>query len=154
MTAPSARKVVLVHRYFAPDTPPYANMLRSMARALAGAGHDVTVLTCQPAYNRSPGRAAPRRERGGGFPVVRWPVLDARRSHGRKTLNLFWFCLRILTARQFRGADLVLAATTPPVLVAKVCAWKAHRCGAAFVYHKQDIWPEVAGTSHARAAGI
>jgi len=139
--------VVLVHRYFAPDTPPYANMLRPIAAALAAGGHEVTVLTCQPSYNRRVVSSAPSKERLDGVSVVRWPVFDDRRSTRLKVVNLVWFCLRILGARrQFREADVVMAATTPPVLVALVCGWVARRHGAAFVYHKQDIYPEVVGT--------
>jgi glycosyltransferase involved in cell wall biosynthesis len=36
-----------------------------------------------------------------------------------------------------------MAASTPPIAVAKVGSWLARSCGAQFVYHKQDIYPEV-----------
>lgn len=141
------RRVVLVHRYFLPDTPPYANMLRPIATALAKNGHEVTVLTCQPSYNRRVVSTAASRERVDGFAVVRWPVLDDRRSSSLKVLNLMWFCLRIIGARHyFRDADVVMASTTPPVLIAMLCGWLARRNGAKFIYHKQDIYPEVVQT--------
>jgi len=138
--------MVLVHRYFAPDTPPYAHILRHIAAALAARGHDVTVLTCQPSYNRGVVGRAAAREVLDGVTIVRWPVLDDRRSTVRKMLNLVWFALRLLAARRhFRGADVVMAATTPPVLVAMVSSLMARGAGARFVYHKQDIYPEVSG---------
>lgn len=38
---------------------------------------------------------------------------------------------------------MVMAATTPPVVLAAVCSLLARSAGARFVYHKQDIYPEV-----------
>lgn len=140
-------RIVLVHRYFAPDTPPYAHMLESIAGALADAGHQVRVVTCQPSYRREVVSRAPRHEWLGNIEVRRFPVLDDRTSHVRKLLNLVWFCLRLLTSQgSFRGADVVMAATTPPIAVAGVCALLARAHGASFVYHKQDVWPEVSGS--------
>jgi colanic acid biosynthesis glycosyl transferase WcaI len=137
-------RVLLVHRYFAPDTPPYASILSKIATTLAEDGHDVTVITGQPSYNRSTVASAPAREVVDGVRVIRWPVMDDRRSAARKVANLLWFCSRLVAAfRQFRRADVVMAATTPPVLVALVCSLLARAGGARFVYHKQDVWPEV-----------
>ncbi|WP_457201874.1 glycosyltransferase family 4 protein [Nocardioides sp. HB32] len=117
-------------------------MLSAIAARLADDGHDVVVLTCQPSYG-SRARAAAR-ERVDDYRVVRWRVLDDRRSAGRKLLNSAWFCARLLVGRRhWRGADVIMAATTPPVVVALVCSLIARACGARFVYHKQDIWPEV-----------
>jgi glycosyltransferase involved in cell wall biosynthesis len=135
--------VVLVHRYFAPDTPPYAEILRALAASLADRGAQVTVLTCQPSYRRGAARA-PGRETRDGVSGVRWPVLDDRRSTALKLVNMAWFCLRLVLARRaFRGADVVMAATTPPIAVALACSFMARSVGARFVYHKQDVWPEV-----------
>ncbi|WP_137119538.1 glycosyltransferase family 4 protein [Segeticoccus rhizosphaerae] len=137
-------RIVLVHRYFYPDTPPYATILLSVAKALAAAGHDVTVLTCQPSYNRQVVDCAPARENIDGVEVVRWPVVDDRKSMGRKLLNLVMFALHLMLARRtFRDAEVVMAATTPPVLIASLCSLLARQHGARFIYHKQDIYPEV-----------
>ena len=43
-------RILIVYRYFWPDTPPYATMLRDISRWLAEAGHDVEILTAQPSY--------------------------------------------------------------------------------------------------------
>lgn len=141
----TARHLVLVHRYFWPDTPTYANILKEIAGRLVEEGHRVTVLTCQPSYNRAVvGRAASRERLSSGVDVRRWPVLDDRRSNARKMVNLVAFCVRLLFARRQVGdVDVVMAASTPPIAVAKVASWLAARCGASFVYHKQDIYPEV-----------
>ncbi|MGI8761837.1 MAG: glycosyltransferase family 4 protein [Jatrophihabitantaceae bacterium] len=138
-------RIVLVHRYFWPDTPPYAHILRELAQHLGAAGHQVTVLSCQPSYNRAVVAKAPAREcLAPGVEVRRWPILPDRRFAAAKALNLLWFCLRLLLARRGLGrVDVLMAASTPPIAVAKLGGWLARRSGARFVYHKQDIYPEV-----------
>lgn len=139
-------RVVLIHRYFWPDSAPYANILRLLAARLGDDGHDVQVLTCQPSY-RSPGpqRAPGREPLGSRVMVRRWRVLPDRRSTTAKMVNLVLFCARLLTMGFRLGkADVVMAASTPPVAVAWVGSWLARRSEARFVYHKQDIYPDVA----------
>lgn len=139
-------RIVLIHRYFWPDTPPYAHILRDVALSLGDAGHEVTVLTCQPSYNRAVSGRAPRREAlSPQVRVRRWPVLPDRSSSVAKGLNLGWFCLRLLAAGLVLSkVDSVMAASSPPVAVAKTASWLARMRRASFVYHKQDIYPEVA----------
>ena len=139
------RHIVLIHRYFSPDTPPYAAVLRVLAEHLGAAGNRVTVLTCQPSYNRAIVRRGLRRETlAPNVTVIRWQVLDDRTSRLRKASNLLWFCLRLLLHLPRLGrVDVIMAASTPPIAVASVGGWLARRKGAAFVYHKQDIYPEV-----------
>ncbi len=144
-------RVVLVHRYFWPDRTPYAHMLAEIAGALAEHGHRVTVLTCQPAYRPAGVGAAPARERRDDYDVVRWRVLPDRTSRLRKLVNLIWFSFRLVGAHtEFRRADVVMAATTPPVVVAWVVSTLARLGGARFVYHKQDVYPEVLGRHPSR----
>lgn len=141
-------RVVLVHRYFFPDQTPYAYVLAEIARSLAERGHQVTVLTCQPSYRPGDAGKPLSREWRDGYEVVRWPVLGDRTSRLRKVANLVWFCLRLVAARtRFRRADVVMAATTPPVILALLVSVLAKLGGAQFVYHKQDVYPEVLGPS-------
>jgi colanic acid biosynthesis glycosyl transferase WcaI len=138
-------RVVLIHRYFWPDTPPYAHILREIALQLGETGNEVIVLTCQPSYNRAAvGRASPRERLSPNVEVRRWPVLPDRRFASLKAVNLIWFCIRLLLTRWSLGkVDVVMAASTPPIAVAKVGRWLAVSTRARFFYHKQDIYPEV-----------
>lgn len=142
------RNIVLIHRYFAPDTPPYASILRKIAIRLGEQGHRVTVLTCQPSYNRAVSSSAARREvLHQGVSVRRWPVIADRSSSLAKLANLLWFCARVTGhLARMRRVDVVMAATTPPVAVALVASVVARAKGASFIYHKQDIYPEVAAS--------
>lgn len=138
-------RVVIAHRYFTPDTPPYATILQRIAIALTEAGFEVSVLTCQPSYRgRSNVRAAPRERIGAHLTVRRWGVLPDRFSTGAKIINLLVFSLRLAVELcRIAKPDVVMAASTPPVVVALVVSVVARMRGAAFVYHKQDIYPEI-----------
>ncbi len=151
-----SRHVVLIHRYFHPDTPAYASILREIALGLGAAGHRVTVLTCQPSYNPDVVSRAPRRERiGPHVEVRRWPVLEDRTSSVLKLVNLLWFCARLLASIPRLGrVDRVMAASTPPVALARVASWLARAKRAEFVYHHQDIYPEVAVSGGQLAEGM
>lgn len=138
-------RVALVHRYFWPDTPPYANILRELALHLGDEGHEVTVYTCQPSYNRAVVDVAPAHEDlAPRVRVRRWGVLPDRSSSVIKAVNVVAFCGRLWMARKALGsADVVMAASTPPIVIAKLVGWVARRTDTRFVYHKQDIYPEV-----------
>lgn len=150
------KHVVLIHRYFSPDTPPYASILEAIARELGSSGMRVTVLTCQPSYNRSVVRRAPRRETlAPNVEVRRFPVLDDRSSTLAKILNLLWFSLALVHAFTRLGKiHAVMAGTTPPIVVAALASRLARLKRAAFIYHKQDIYPEVTVALGARLGGV
>jgi glycosyltransferase involved in cell wall biosynthesis len=139
------KHIVLIHRYFSPDTPPYASILHDIAEHLGSGACRVTVLTCQPSYNRSVVHGAPAHEQiSANVTVTRWPVLNDRSSQLRKILNMVWFCARLVSTMSRMGqVHAVMAASTPPIAVAAVSCWMARRKKAAFIYHKQDIYPEV-----------
>ncbi len=139
-------KVVLVHRYFWPDTPPYASMLRTIAEGLSSAGHEVTVLTAQPSYGGSHlHESAPPEEMLGAVRVRRLRLFPEQKSQmARRAINLALFAAQVFWTTARRGRqDAVMAATTPPILVAFAALLGARFSGARFVYHMQDIYPEV-----------
>ncbi len=144
------RHVVLVHRYFKPDTPPYAAILARIAMDLAAHGHRVTVLTCQPSYNPAVVRSAPRREQiDRHVRIVRFPVLSDRRSAPLKVINAVWFSVAVLvTVLRLGRVDTVMAASTPPILEGMTGRLAARMKRARLVYHHQDIYPEVAQNLH------
>lgn len=152
----SALKIVLIHRYFHPDTPPYASILREIALALANRNAEVTVLTCQPSYNRAVVSTAPRHEQiATNVEVTRWPVLDDRRSRLTKIVNLVGFSVRLVLALvRMERVDVVMVSSTPPVVLAMVVSLVARAKKARFVYHKQDIYPEVVDGTYSVAGPL
>lgn len=143
-------RVLAVHRYYWPDTPPYASMLRDIVAQWSADGVDVEVMTSQPSYKA--GSRAPRQPRHGRVDgrVVHRVTLPL--EHGRRRLvplNAAIFsvlvALRILFVR--RAYDVVMTSTAPPVLLAWVCACAARARGSRFVYHCMDIHPEIGQVS-------
>lgn len=144
-------RILLVHRYFWPDSPPYASMLRVMARHFAARGHEVTVLTTQPSYTAATARMKmPRRETREGYRVLRRPMLpESKRNWLARLLNValfqwhvFWHVL--LRRRRY---ELVTATTMPPVVVAAAAGLATRLRGGHFLYHCMDLYPEIARLS-------
>lgn len=136
-------KILLTHRYFAPDTPPYASMLDSIARGLSKAGHDVRVFSTLPSYKTGSGIAALKRETRDGLTIHRIRTLSENRGGALRALNALWYALALFTEILRVRPDAVHAATFPPIIAGWVASLAARLIGARFVYHMQDVHPEV-----------
>ena len=142
--------IVFFYQHFWPDSPPYANMLRVIGRGLSEAGHAVSMVAAQPSYKASDraSRSAAR-ERIDGIDVTRLaPLPFADRVTPVRLLGKVLFPLRalvVLLVRRVRGErpDIVVAATIPPVLNGLLGLAAARLVGARFVYHLQDVYPEI-----------
>ncbi len=136
-------RVIAIHRYFWPDSPPYASFLRQIAARWAGDGHSVEVLTGQPSYASAQERS-PASESLDGFRIRRLPVLRDRAGGWRQLANLVLFplvvALRILVSRR---PDVVMCSTVPQVTLGWAVSLAARVRGAAFVYHCMDLHPEI-----------
>ncbi|MHC4837863.1 MAG: hypothetical protein ACYTF3_06720 [Planctomycetota bacterium] len=86
-------RILLIHRWFWPAAPPYASMLRSIGRELVEEGHEVTVLTAQPSYNRATRvEKRPRVEQLDGMTVRRVRLLpESKRNYLMRGLNMLLF---------------------------------------------------------------
>lgn len=145
-------RILLIHRYFWPDSPPYASMLRVIGRHLAAQGHEVTVLSTQPSYTEATKKLKqPAVEALDGMRVLRRPMLpESKRNMLARLLNVLLFQWHIFAhlLRHRRGHyDLVTATTMPPVVVAGTAAFSARLRGARFLYHCMDLYPEIAQLS-------
>ena len=147
-------KILILYRHFWPDSPPYASMLRSIARRLAADGHEVTIWTQEPSYKQSDlAHHVRRREVLDGIKIERFGVLPGFRQIGLvRILDKLLFPLRLLLKalwRRLRGEhyDLVWTATIPPVAQGMIGRWIAAMFGAKFLYHCQDLYPELGGHS-------
>ncbi len=142
-------KLALVHRYFWPDTPPYAVMLRYIARELAKNGHEVTVYSTQPSYGQQYDIGEqPWIEEMDGFLVKRIKVTREKdKSLFLRLFSVLKFSLSLLKRLISDRPDVIMIATTPPIiggLVVRVASWFT---GAQYIYHCQDLYPEVARVS-------
>jgi glycosyltransferase involved in cell wall biosynthesis len=135
-------RILFTHRYFWPDTPPYANLLRVLAGHFADTGNDVGLFASQPSYRKS--EPAPKSERLDGFRVNRVSTLqEAKGNMAARLLNTLVYCAALFVHIVKTRADIVVAATFPPIVAAWTASIAARIAGAAFVYHMQDVHPEV-----------
>ena len=135
-------KILLTHRYFWPDTPPYASILRSIGTSLAEAGHYVEVFSTMPSY-RDAGRAR-RREQDAGMDITRMRSF-VEKSGGplKRAANAGLYCGGLFAHVLRTKPQIVMASTFPPVIAAWTASLAARMVGARFVYHMQDVHPEV-----------
>lgn len=143
-------KVLLTHRYFAPDSSPYGVILGRIAKDLVAAGHEVSVFTSRPSYGRAPAKAPPH-EQVGAVTVRRvWVLSEASRNPLARFINVLLYCVALFFYILRARADLITACTFPPVLAAWSASLAARLSGARFIYHIQDIHPEVSAYAGGR----
>jgi glycosyltransferase involved in cell wall biosynthesis len=142
-------KLLLTHRYFWPDSAPYAAMLRTLADSFANHGHEVHIFTSIPSYRES--ISAPAYETCGKLTVRRtWVFREDRANPLIRGLNLLIYSVRLFLHVLRVRPDVVSASTFPPVAAAWFASLAARITGARFVYHMQDIHPEVSKFSGGR----
>ena len=137
--------MLAVHRYYWPDTPPYASILRDIVAQWSVDGLEVEVMSSQPSYKQTAIAARPRREVIDGVTVRR---IALRREHGRRwqvPFNIAIFtvvvAVRVLTSR--RRFDVVMTSTAPPVVLAWAVSQATRLRGGRFIYHCMDVHPEI-----------
>lgn len=142
-------RILAIHRYYWPDTPPYAALLRSIVEQWHRDGHSVDVLASQPSYKPEIDlERRPRTEVIDHATVRRIYMQPDRSGRLRHFVNTIWFPLvvgfRVLLGRRY---DVVMCSTAPPVLLAAAVSIASRLRGARFVYHCMDLHPEIGALS-------
>jgi glycosyltransferase involved in cell wall biosynthesis len=136
-------RILAIYRHYWPDTTPYARLLRAILERLAADGHEVAVLTAQPAYNDLAHERQPTNEYLGGVRVRRIRLLPERKSwFAFRLLNSLYFLLRAWAACILARRDLLIANTHPPVLMGLALRLIQGTTGTPYILHCQDIHPE------------
>jgi glycosyltransferase involved in cell wall biosynthesis len=137
--------ILIIYRYYWPDTTTYARILRSIAERLVRDGHTVTVFTAQPSYNDLKHEKRPWIETVGDVKLIRMPLLWERKSiFITRLLNSGLFLLGSLLYGLFKPkVESVMCHSSPPVFMGAVSRVIARMRKASFVYHMQDLYPEV-----------
>lgn len=141
-------RILIVHRYYFPDTPAYAVMLPKIAQQFVEAGNRVTVFTTQPCYNgvylEQP---LPGYEVVDGVEIFRTPLLrESKRTPVRRAINVGLFCWSLLVhcLFRFRRYQWLMVATFPPVVMGAMARLIGLLTGSKYIYHCQDLYPETA----------
>lgn len=138
-------RILAIHRYFWPDTPPYASFLRLITGRWASEGNYVEILTSQPSYISAGGLVRrPATERIDQLRVSRVPLVTEGGSFPGQMLNLFIFpfqvAIRIVTGPK---RDLIMCSTAPQVTLGYAVSAAARLRNTSFVYHCMDLHPEI-----------
>lgn len=125
-------------------------MLRTITAHFSAKGHEVAVLTAQPSYkNLDRASNVPSSEILEGVSVKRLSLLPGSRSVAvLRVLSKATWPMRAaihLVAQSLLGRrqNIIVAATIPPVANGLFGLIAARITGAKFVYHLQDIYPEI-----------
>jgi glycosyltransferase involved in cell wall biosynthesis len=146
----SNQRVLLIHRFFFPDSPPYALILENMRQFLVSSGCLVDVLASQPSYKSADKHKKEKyisRLRDSSR-VFRLPVFRLKNDGLNKWINFFWFPLAsffvVLLGRRY---NVVTVSTAPPVILAFLVALAVRIRGGKLIYHCMDIHPEIGRVS-------
>lgn len=137
-------RVLAVHRYYYPDTSPYATLLQSIVNRWVRDGHEVDVLTSQPSYRSSRvGRKLPKLQFEQGVRVRR---LRLPRETGRPLVRLT-NAARLSASTFVRAAsgryDVVMVSTVPPVVLGAAASVGCLVGRTRLIYHCMDLHPEI-----------
>jgi glycosyltransferase involved in cell wall biosynthesis len=132
----------ILHRYFWPQNLPYARMLKDIAETAVSGGYKVSVMSSKPQGND----ALRGQSEWGEANKINLRLLGLGNETGQpfyikvllSVYYAFWVFWRLLCDRP----DMVMVATTPPVIVAAVVRWVTTLYGGQYIYHCQDIHPE------------
>src|SRR5690606_18457030 len=104
-------KVLLTHRYFWPDTAPYAVMLRAIGDALNEEGHEVHVFSSVPSYRRTRDNGSIQQQLG-ALDVRRvWVFAGEKASPLKRLANVVIYCIALFREILRLRPDVVTAST-------------------------------------------
>lgn len=136
------RNVAIVHRYFWPQNYPYATMLKDVVESFVNKGASVSV------YTSSTGDVLESADRSGWAKSnkvnIKAVLLRGERQSSiiKKAVNAVYFGCWLLCNLSLGKHDVVMVATTPPVIVATLVSLISFIKKFKVVYHCQDIHPE------------
>ncbi|KXJ53598.1 MAG: glycosyltransferase involved in cell wall biosynthesis [Cycloclasticus pugetii] len=136
------KRVAIVHRYFWPQNYPYASMLKEIAESLVAGGAHVSIYTT---FSEANGEDAIRSSWIEKSTVnIHSTNLPSERGASilKKTINAIWFAFWVSCKLLFNKHEVVVVATTPPVVIAFLVSVLSKVKGFRVVYHCQDIHPE------------
>lgn len=144
MTDVPSRRILVIYRYFWPDSAPNSYLLDAICGWLSEAGHKVSVLSGYPTYDAEASKSnRPKSEVRNGVEITRQRLFPEKSILRLINVVLFslWCFWRVLFSR---GIDIVWVGTTPPVILAFFVTIAAKIRGIKTIYQMQDVHPEIA----------
>jgi glycosyltransferase involved in cell wall biosynthesis len=140
------KKILLIHRYFYPDSPPYAIMLKDIQELLIKNELIVDVLSSQPSYksiDKNKKQKYLTRLNNNSI-IIRLPNINIFNDKLNKISNFISFPILVSIYLLFcKKYDVISVGAVPPVLLAFSVALVTKIRGNKLVYHCGDIHPEI-----------
>lgn len=144
-------RVLVLSLYYDPDVcQSNGPIIRAICDDLAAAGHEVTVISSFPHYNRDEiwpeykGRIFEHDKLGGVSVIRSYIYVSGKRTAVARILNYLSFNISSTIAGLRAGRHDVIFAMSPPLTIG-VTAWLLGEIyGIPYCYNLQDIWPDVA----------
>jgi len=138
-------RVVFVNRYFHPDHSATSQMLSDLAFHLAGAGHDIAVVTSRQRYDDAAARLpADETVRGVRVHRVETTRFGRDKLSGRAVDYASFYAAAGRKLADLADPQTIVVAKTDPPLISVIASRVAKARGARFVNWVQDVFPEVA----------
>lgn len=140
------KRVLLIHRFFYPDSPPYALILDDMRKILIKKGYEVDVLSSKPSYKSIDFKKNEKFKSilKDGSIIYRLPVFKFKNKRTRNLFNFLWFPIAVLFFLLLkRKYQIMTIATTPPVILGFFVSLIARLKKVSLIYHFMDIHPEI-----------
>ena len=145
----SRLKILFYCHYFPPEVNAPATRTYEHARRWVEAGHDVTVVTCNPncpdgvIYEGHRNRFRRQVEMVDGIRVVRvWTYLAANAGKLRRITNFVSYTVSALLATVRLSRPDVVIATSPQFFCGWAGVWASRLMRRPLVLEIRDIWPE------------
>lgn len=140
-------RILFLSDNFPPEVNAPATRTYEHCRQWAEAGHQVTVVTCNPNFPEGKlvagyrNRLLPRRETVDGIEVVRvWSYITANQGFARRVIDYLSFAVAAFLAGLFRPCDVIVA--TSPQFFTTWSAWGLARVKRRpWVFEVRDLWP-------------
>ena len=140
-------RILFLSDNFPPEVNAPATRTYEHCREWVKAGHQVTVITCNPNFPQGKlfagyrNRLLPQHETIDGIEVVRvWSYITANEGFVRRSLDYLSFALSSFLAGLFRECDLIVA--TSPQFFTTWSAWALSRVKQRpWVFEVRDLWP-------------
>ena len=137
-------KILLVHRYFWPDTVNCGQILWNLSKHLSIEGHNVDVLTSLPSYNLNSLKIyAKKNELIDNIKIQRIKLSLEKRSPIKKIINAIKLGFWTIYLANRNNYDVIISTSIPPITGGFFAAIIAYIKKTRFIYFCMDLHPEI-----------
>ena len=137
-------KVLLVHRYFWPDTVNCGQILWDISKHLSNEGHNIDVLTSLPSYNLNSLKIyAKKNEQIDNIKIQRIKLSLERRNPIKKIINAIKLGFLTIYLAKRNNYDVIISTSIPPITGGFFAGIVTHIIKTRFIYFCMDLHPEI-----------